>query len=63
MMGCSIDADPNVFEKKMDNGLIAGHAYSITDVRKVSKLESTSNMSLYSFTLQKGLFHIQGGPE
>merc|ERR1712002_663386 len=35
LMGCSIDADPNELEAKLDNGLIMGHAYSITDVRKV----------------------------
>jgi len=34
-MGCSLDADPNVFEKKFENGLVAGHAYSITDVKLV----------------------------
>lgn len=35
LMGCSIDADPNQLEARLDNGLIMGHAYSITDVRKV----------------------------
>eukprot|EP00914_Ancora_sagittata_P021515 GHVO01042593.1.p1 GENE.GHVO01042593.1~~GHVO01042593.1.p1 ORF type:complete len:778 (-),score=128.21 GHVO01042593.1:745-3078(-) len=31
-MGCSIDADPNVTEAKLTNGLIMGHAYTITRV-------------------------------
>ncbi|GAB1607463.1 calpain-9-like isoform X4 [Argonauta hians] len=30
LMGCSIDADPNQLEAKLSNGLICGHAYSIT---------------------------------
>ncbi|CAH8827446.1 unnamed protein product [Trichobilharzia szidati] len=33
LMGCSIDS--NVMEQKMDNGLIGGHAYSITGVYPV----------------------------
>ncbi|XP_022086070.1 calpain-B-like isoform X2 [Acanthaster planci] len=35
-MGCSIDANPNEIEAKLDNGLIKGHAYTITDVRRVA---------------------------
>lgn len=35
LMGCSIAADPSVTEARLDNGLIRGHAYSITLVRKV----------------------------
>ncbi|ELU02909.1 hypothetical protein CAPTEDRAFT_151195 [Capitella teleta] len=31
-MGCSIDADPNQTEAKLTNGLIMGHAYTITRV-------------------------------
>ncbi|XP_038074057.1 calpain-B-like isoform X3 [Patiria miniata] len=34
-MGCSIDANPNEIEAKLSNGLIKGHAYTITDVRRV----------------------------
>lgn len=34
-MGCSLDADPNVTEAQLDNGLIRGHAYSITRVKYV----------------------------
>ncbi|XP_029642543.1 calpain-A isoform X2 [Octopus sinensis] len=30
LMGCSIDADPSQLEAKLSNGLICGHAYSIT---------------------------------
>ena len=30
MMGCSIEPDPNVTEARMDEGLVRGHAYSIT---------------------------------
>ncbi|KAL8619657.1 hypothetical protein ACOMHN_019712 [Nucella lapillus] len=32
LMGCSIDADPGKIEAELDNGLIMGHAYSITAV-------------------------------
>ncbi|KAK2154313.1 hypothetical protein LSH36_271g04040 [Paralvinella palmiformis] len=35
MMGCSIDASPDQMEAQLDNGLIIGHAYSITSVRYV----------------------------
>ncbi|KAH8304895.1 hypothetical protein KR018_002819 [Drosophila ironensis] len=30
MMGCSIEPDPNVLEAETPQGLIRGHAYSIT---------------------------------
>ncbi|KRZ73507.1 Calpain clp-1 [Trichinella papuae] len=33
LMGCSIDADPNIWEARMPNGLVKGHAYSITGVK------------------------------
>lgn len=36
LMGCSIDAAPESMEAQLDNGLIIGHAYSITDVRLVN---------------------------
>ena len=36
LMCCSIEAKPNEIEAKLDNGLIKGHAYSITSVKKVS---------------------------
>ncbi|XP_058982142.1 calpain-A isoform X3 [Musca domestica] len=32
MMGCSLEADPNVLEAETPEGLIRGHAYSITKV-------------------------------
>lgn len=32
MMGCSIEPDPNVLEAETREGLIKGHAYSITKV-------------------------------
>jgi len=35
MMGCSINATAGKIEEKMDNGLVKGHAYTITDVKKV----------------------------
>ncbi|UMM25914.1 hypothetical protein L5515_005533 [Caenorhabditis briggsae] len=35
LFGCSIEADPNVWEAKMPNGLVKGHAYSITGCRIV----------------------------
>ena len=34
MMGCSIEADPNLTEARTDVGLVKGHAYSITKVVK-----------------------------
>ncbi|TMS38688.1 hypothetical protein L596_005355 [Steinernema carpocapsae] len=36
MFGCSIDADPNVTEARLPNGLVRGHAYSITAVNTVN---------------------------
>ncbi|CAG0880476.1 unnamed protein product [Darwinula stevensoni] len=35
LMGCSIDPDPNVVEAQLDNGLIRGHAYSVTKVKSI----------------------------
>ncbi|KAH3856524.1 hypothetical protein DPMN_099114 [Dreissena polymorpha] len=35
LMGCSIDADPNQLEAILPNGLVMGHAYSITSVKLV----------------------------
>ncbi|CAD5122448.1 DgyrCDS10873 [Dimorphilus gyrociliatus] len=35
MMGCSIEAIPNQTEARLTNGLICGHAYTITAVRTV----------------------------
>ncbi|XP_071159192.1 calpain-9-like isoform X9 [Mytilus edulis] len=35
LMGCSIDADPNQLEAELANGLIMGHAYSVTAVKMV----------------------------
>merc|ERR1712178_270448 len=32
LMGCSIEAVPGVTEAQLENGLICGHAYSITKV-------------------------------
>ena len=36
LMGCSIEADPRQTEARLANGLVMGHAYSITDVKMVS---------------------------
>ena len=36
LMCCSIEAKPNEIEAKLDNGLIKGHAYTVTGVQKVS---------------------------
>ncbi|CAL8099025.1 unnamed protein product [Calicophoron daubneyi] len=33
MMACSIEADPNQLEAQLSNGLIMGHAYSVTSVK------------------------------
>ena len=35
LMGCSIEANPRVTEAKLTNGLIMGHAYSVTAVKEV----------------------------
>ncbi|VDN09837.1 unnamed protein product, partial [Dibothriocephalus latus] len=35
LMACSINADPNVVEARQSNGLIRGHAYSITKIADV----------------------------
>lgn len=39
MMACSIEPDPNVLEAETREGLIKGHAYSIT---KVEVIESST---------------------
>ncbi|XGW16965.1 hypothetical protein V3C99_001972 [Haemonchus contortus] len=36
LFGCSIEADPYVWEAKLPNGLVKGHAYSITGMRIVN---------------------------
>ncbi|XP_049959737.1 calpain-A-like isoform X1 [Schistocerca serialis cubense] len=36
LMGCSIEADPEVLEARTPEGLIRGHAYSITNVKYVN---------------------------
>lgn len=38
LMCCSIEAKPNEIEAKLDNGLIKGHAYTITAVSKVNMI-------------------------
>ena len=41
LMCCSIEAKPNEIEAKLDNGLVKGHAYSVTGVKKVSVYQLT----------------------
>ncbi|XP_066282225.1 calpain-3-like isoform X2 [Branchiostoma lanceolatum] len=36
LMGCSVEADPNAIDSKLDNGLVMGHAYSITGLSPVN---------------------------
>ncbi|CAI5448028.1 unnamed protein product [Caenorhabditis angaria] len=36
LFGCSIDADENVKEAQLNNGLVRGHAYSITAIHTVN---------------------------
>lgn len=36
LMACSINADPRQLEAELPNGLIMGHAYSVTSVKTVS---------------------------
>ncbi|KER26892.1 hypothetical protein T265_05949 [Opisthorchis viverrini] len=35
LMACSIQADPNRYEARLPNGLIMGHAYSVTSVKMI----------------------------
>ena len=35
LFGCSIEADPSIWEARLPNGLVKGHAYSITGMRIV----------------------------
>jgi calpain, invertebrate len=35
LMGCSIDAEDDEVEEALPNGLLMGHAYTITDVREI----------------------------
>jgi len=46
LMGCSIDANPNELEAELANGLIMGHAYSITSVQMVDIQTSRKKGSL-----------------
>lgn len=36
LMCCSIEAKPNEIEAKLDNGLVKGHAYTLTSINSVS---------------------------
>ncbi|VBB32266.1 unnamed protein product [Acanthocheilonema viteae] len=36
LFGCSIEADPHEWEARMHNGLVKGHAYSITGMKMVN---------------------------
>ena len=47
LFGVSIEADPNVCEAKLSNGLIKGHAYSVTGMRIVSRWLSIMNVRLF----------------
>lgn len=56
MMGCSIEPDPNVLEAETREGLIKGHAYSITKVELMDiitpntsgKIPMVSSYNLYA---------------
>lgn len=41
MLGCSITADPRITEARLPNGLVKGHAYSITRVADVTTNSGT----------------------
>uniref|UniRef100_A0A1B0GLJ6 Calpain catalytic domain-containing protein n=1 Tax=Lutzomyia longipalpis TaxID=7200 RepID=A0A1B0GLJ6_LUTLO len=43
MMGCSLEPDPNVLEAETSEGLIRGHAYSITKVQMVDIVTPNTN--------------------
>ncbi|CAD5120817.1 DgyrCDS9375 [Dimorphilus gyrociliatus] len=44
LLGCSIDANPDVVEEKLENGLLKGHAYSITDVKQLESSDGNLNL-------------------
>lgn len=46
LMCCSIEAKPNEIEAKCDNGLIKGHAYSITSIKKINPVGSDEDLEL-----------------
>ncbi|KAK2145002.1 hypothetical protein LSH36_711g00022 [Paralvinella palmiformis] len=46
MMSCHIEATDDKIEAKLDNGLIIGHAYSITDVRYIETSFSSDKIPL-----------------
>ena len=52
-MGCSIDQAGRGTEAKLDNGLIVGHAYTITDVKRVR------NTYLASFLFLFFIIHLE----
>lgn len=41
IMGCSINADPSVREARMSNGLVRGHAYTITRLAVLQSCNDT----------------------
>lgn len=43
LMGCSIDAEASAREQQLPNGLLIGHAYSITDVRLIDVKTSSKS--------------------
>ena len=63
LMCCSIEAKPNEIEAKLDNGLIKGHAYSITSVKKVrEKLNSSRPIKpncIFAHLLYTNVYFIQ----
>ncbi|CAG5125959.1 unnamed protein product [Candidula unifasciata] len=44
LMGCSIDAVPGQTEAELDNGLICGHAYSVTNVKLTPRMQGQMPM-------------------
>ena len=48
LMCCSIEAKPNEIEAKLNNGLIKGHAYTLTAIQKVC----------YTFCILCTIFHF-----
>ena len=53
LMSCSLKADPKVTEAVLPNGLVKGHAYTLTGVKKVSNISC-----YYMCNCKSGHMHI-----
>ena len=46
-MCCSIKAKPNEIEAKLNNGLIKGHSYTVTKLKKVIAIKSMDYATVF----------------